>query len=88
MKLLVLALISGASAAVMVYLGARGEWVGREAVWAVPIVLAVLSLGALLKDEDNRVKRAQARRRDRQGEKVQHVERQQPHGQPYDEGSI
>ena len=88
MKLIAIAALFGAAAAYCVYRIWQEDWVGAPWLWAVAVVCALISLAALLKDEDARVKHAQALRHEAGQGRMQEVETQQPQGAPNEHDTI
>ncbi|HEY2068089.1 MAG TPA: hypothetical protein VGG48_00920 [Rhizomicrobium sp.] len=83
-----IAALTAISAIILAYEGFQGAWDEHEALWAVPVVLAVFALGLMLWEEEISAARADRMRAARDREKLAEVQTQQPHGSPPPDGTI
>jgi hypothetical protein len=74
------ALVTGAGAIFLAYRGFEGAWYGNDAMWAIPVALALITLGALLWDEELGAKRAEDARTEIERQKQVNILDQKPHG--------
>jgi hypothetical protein len=76
------------TAIVLTYEGFEGAWDDLEAMWALPVALAVVALGLMLWDEETSAARAERVRSTQEKEKLAAVQTQRPHGTPPDDSTI
>ena len=82
------ALVIGAGAAFLVYLGFQDAWDGREYMWAVAVLLALISAGTFLLAEERRIAGTRAKKDEAGRQRVEELRRQDIHGNPSRDGRI
>jgi len=83
-----MALIAGAASVALIYLGFDGALDGREYLWAVAVLLALVSAGCLLAAEERGIAKARASREEAARQRVEALRRQDVHGTPSRDGRI